>query len=153
MAEALTEHDGIGRLNAVDDSAEIDVDDSVPRLDRVIAQLAPSGDSRIVEDVVEASVLLRYALDQAPEAIKVRNSHGEARGGPPSPTSAAPRHLSHFWLQLSEDHRGPSSGKLLRKCAADARSRTRNDRHGTVEDAKVLGAHRYAWLHLAAATS
>src|SRR5262249_58610072 len=76
VAEPLTQHQRIGRLNAVDGSAEIDVDHPVPDLDRVVAELAAHGDAGIVEEVVEAALLLGDPLDQTFHAVEVRDVEG-----------------------------------------------------------------------------
>ena len=141
MAEALAEHQGIGRLNTVDHSAEIDVDDLIPSLDGVIAKLATGGDARVVEDEVEPFVLPGYPLNQTPHALKVRNVEGARRGRPSGSTRDARSCFIPPWLQVSENNGRPSLGKLLRECAADTRSSTGDDRHGTVKYAKTCRSH------------
>ncbi len=83
MSEALTGHHGIGRLNAVDDAAQIGVDYLVLGLDGVIAQLAGDYDAGIVENEIETSVLLGDALYQASYALEVRHVEGASGGAPP----------------------------------------------------------------------
>src|SRR5262249_39087899 len=105
--------DGIGGLNPVDDAAEIDVDDPVPRLDGVIANLATCGDPRIIEEVVESPVLFRDALDESPDALEVADIDGNSAGGRPRRTRDAGRPVDHLRLQVSESHGGPSARQLL----------------------------------------
>ena len=63
-------------MNTVDHSAEIDVDDPVPRLNGMIAKFASGGDACVVEDEIETSVLLGYPLNQTPYALEVHNVEG-----------------------------------------------------------------------------
>src|SRR5262249_29672451 len=126
-----------GRLNAVDGSAEIDVDHPVPDLDRVVAELAAHGDAGIVEEVVEAALLLGDPLDQTFHAVEVRDVEGACGGRPCAPGRDVCGSVRDLRLEIGKNNRRPSSRKFFRKCAADARSRTGDDRHGTLEAAKA----------------
>src|SRR5512144_1274041 len=81
MAEALTQHQGIGRQNTVDHSAEIDVDHLVPGLDGMITKFATNADACVVEHEVETSELIGSALVQPLYDLEVRHVAGARCGG------------------------------------------------------------------------
>ena len=56
MTEPLGDHAPVGRLHAVHDAHQIDVDDVAPIIEPVIAYLAADGDTGVVEEIIESAL-------------------------------------------------------------------------------------------------
>ena len=133
VSEPLAEHDRIGGLYAVDDTAQVDVQNAIPVLELVKADLAHNANPRVVEDVVQTSLTAERVLDQSLGRSEVGDIQPLGGSLPTGLSDAGSDFLSQLNLQVSQHDQRPSPCQRFAQRAADAGSAARDNGHRALE--------------------
>lgn len=137
MPESLGDHEGIGRLDPVDDSAQMDVEHVVPVLDAIQIRGAERGDARIVEQVVEPSRALMRLPDEAFDGRKVPHVQFHAARGATGPEDSLRDLADELGLPVREHDVTAPPAQRLAKPATDPRGAAGDYRRRSLECPKT----------------